>query len=267
MARNLEALLPLAARVRPGPDRLLHRRPRPRGHRGERAHQRHGARGGRLRRHAGGRDPDGLVPPGPVARPPAPRRGRGRLPGRPPAAAGPRRASPPTLVLKRGRPIEDVPSPPVPEWVRQTVRVQPVTAADFAIPSDGGTIRAIGLIEDQVVTESLEREPVVDRRLRRRGRRRGPGQDRGRRAAPGDRPDRARLRLGLGTDARRARVVGRARRAQPRRRRHERRRPGFRRRPPRPDRRRHRRRRRRPRRRGVPASRRRAALRRAAGRR
>ena len=67
----------------------------------------------------------------------------------------------PDLVLKRGRPIEDVPSPPVPEWVRQTVRVKPVTAADFEIPSDGATIRAIGLIEDQVVTESLEREPVV----------------------------------------------------------------------------------------------------------
>ena len=67
----------------------------------------------------------------------------------------------PDIVLKRGRPIEDVPSPPVPEWVRQTVRVQPVSAADFAIPSDGATIRAIGLIEDQVVTESLEREPVV----------------------------------------------------------------------------------------------------------
>ena len=50
---------------------------------------------------------------------------------------------------------------PVPEWVRQTVRIKPVTAADFAIPSDGSPIRAIGLIEDQVVTESLEREPVV----------------------------------------------------------------------------------------------------------
>jgi adenine deaminase len=49
----------------------------------------------------------------------------------------------------------------VPEWVRQTVRVKPVSAADFEIRSDGGTIRAIGLIEDQVVTESLEREPVV----------------------------------------------------------------------------------------------------------
>lgn len=67
----------------------------------------------------------------------------------------------PDLVLKRGLPIENVPSVAVPEWVRQTVRVKPVSAADFAIPSEGATIRAIGLIEDQVVTESLEREPVV----------------------------------------------------------------------------------------------------------
>ncbi len=67
----------------------------------------------------------------------------------------------PEVVLKRGRPIEDVPSVPVPEWVRQTVRVHPVSPWDFAIPSQGATIRAIGLIEDQVVTESLEREPVV----------------------------------------------------------------------------------------------------------
>ena len=67
----------------------------------------------------------------------------------------------PDLVLKRGLPIENVPTVAVPEWVRQTVRVKPVSPADFAIPSDGATIRAIGLIEDQVVTESLERAPVV----------------------------------------------------------------------------------------------------------
>ncbi len=67
----------------------------------------------------------------------------------------------PDVVLKRGRPIVDVPSPPVPEWVRQTVRVQPVTAADFEIPSGGARIRTIGLVDDQVVTELLEREPVV----------------------------------------------------------------------------------------------------------
>ncbi len=67
----------------------------------------------------------------------------------------------PDLVLKRGRPIEEVPHVPVPEWVRQTVRVQPVSPADFAVRSDGSPIRAIGLIEDQVVTEALVREPVV----------------------------------------------------------------------------------------------------------
>jgi adenine deaminase len=67
----------------------------------------------------------------------------------------------PELVLKRGRPIEDVPRAEVPEWVRQTVRVRPVTAADFAIPWDGSAARAIGLIEDQVVTENLTRDPLV----------------------------------------------------------------------------------------------------------
>ncbi len=67
----------------------------------------------------------------------------------------------PELVLKRGRPIEDVPGAQVPDWVRQTVRVRPVGAADFAIAWAGGPARAIGLIEDQVVTESLVREPLV----------------------------------------------------------------------------------------------------------
>ena len=67
----------------------------------------------------------------------------------------------PDVVLKRGQPIEHVPSVAVPDWVRQTVRVQPVTASDFTILSSGGPIRAIGLIEDQVVTESLVRDPVL----------------------------------------------------------------------------------------------------------
>ena len=67
----------------------------------------------------------------------------------------------PELVLKRGRPIEAAPRAEVPEWVRQTIRVHPVTAADFAIPWAGGAARAIGLVEEQVVTESLERELLV----------------------------------------------------------------------------------------------------------
>ena len=170
----------------------------------------------------------------------------------------------PDVVLKRGRPIEDVPSVAVPEWVRQTVRIKPVTAADFAIPSDGSPIRAIGLIEDQVVTESVEREPVVVGRERRRGRRRRAREDRGRRAPPCNGAGRARVRLRLGPDERRARLDRRTRRPQPRRPRHDRRGHGLRRPAPGRDRRRHRGRRRRPGRGRVPASRRRPPLRRAA---
>ena len=72
----------------------------------------------------------------------------------------------PDLVLKRGRRIEEVFSAEVPEWVRHTVRLRPVTAADFAIPWSGGAARAIGLVTDQVVTESLTVQPhVVDGRV------------------------------------------------------------------------------------------------------
>ena len=59
----------------------------------------------------------------------------------------------PSIVLKRGKPREPVVTPHVPDWVRQTVRIKPVTAADFAIPWEGGPARVIGLVEEQVVTE------------------------------------------------------------------------------------------------------------------
>jgi adenine deaminase len=68
----------------------------------------------------------------------------------------------PDVVLKRGRQIEEVPQIPIPDWVRQTVRIRQLHPADFTIPWSGGTARAIGLIEDQVVTESLRCEPVVE---------------------------------------------------------------------------------------------------------
>ena len=67
----------------------------------------------------------------------------------------------PSLVLKRGRPLGPVVTPEVPDWVRQTVRIQDVTAADFEIPFEGGAARVIGLVEDQVVTSSLAEEPRV----------------------------------------------------------------------------------------------------------
>jgi adenine deaminase len=69
----------------------------------------------------------------------------------------------PSTVLKNGRPIEEVPRVAIPEWVRKSVRIAPVTPSDFAIPWSGdGAMRAIGLVEDQVVTESVEREAVVE---------------------------------------------------------------------------------------------------------
>jgi adenine deaminase len=67
----------------------------------------------------------------------------------------------PETVLKRGRRLEEVPPVEIPDWVRQSVRVRPVSASDFAIASDGSSIRAIGLVTDQVITESLVREPAV----------------------------------------------------------------------------------------------------------
>src|SRR3954471_167010 len=79
----------------------------------------------------------------------------------------------PELTLKSGRPVSEIPEPDVPEWVKHSVRNQPVTADDFRIPWSGGKARVIGLVADQVVTELLEEEPddelasiaVVERHL------------------------------------------------------------------------------------------------------
>ncbi len=65
----------------------------------------------------------------------------------------------PEIVLKRGRPLAPVVTPLVPEWVRQSVRIKPVSTTDFQIPWSGGPARVIGLVEDQVVTLSLLEEP------------------------------------------------------------------------------------------------------------
>jgi adenine deaminase len=66
----------------------------------------------------------------------------------------------PETVLKHGRPVEEIPEPDVPEWVKHTVRNQPVTAADLRIPWTDGKARVIGLVPDQVVTEALIEEPA-----------------------------------------------------------------------------------------------------------
>jgi adenine deaminase len=68
----------------------------------------------------------------------------------------------PDVVLKAGRPPAEIERPPVPEWVKHTVRVRPVAAEDLAIASDGARIRVIGLVAGQIVTESLLDEPTVE---------------------------------------------------------------------------------------------------------
>jgi adenine deaminase len=65
----------------------------------------------------------------------------------------------PELTLKSGRPVDEIPEPHVPEWVKHSVRNKPVSAADLRIPWEGGRARAIGLVPDQVVTESVDVEP------------------------------------------------------------------------------------------------------------
>jgi adenine deaminase len=67
----------------------------------------------------------------------------------------------PELTLKSGRPVEEIPEPHVPEWVKHSVRNLPVTVTDLRIPWEGGNARAIGLVPDQVVTDSVEVEPTA----------------------------------------------------------------------------------------------------------
>jgi adenine deaminase len=67
----------------------------------------------------------------------------------------------PELVLKSGRPVDEIPRPEVPEWVKHTVRLQHVAASDFALRWDGGRARVIGIVPGQIVTESLHEEPTV----------------------------------------------------------------------------------------------------------
>src|SRR3954469_17252926 len=62
----------------------------------------------------------------------------------------------PELVLKRGLPVEEIARSEVPEWVKHTVRIGPIATEPFRIDWPGeGDARVIGLVPDQIVTESL----------------------------------------------------------------------------------------------------------------
>ena len=67
----------------------------------------------------------------------------------------------PSLVLKRGREVREVPHPEVPEWVKHSVRIRSVAASDFTILWTGGEARVIGLVPDQVVTDSIVETPTM----------------------------------------------------------------------------------------------------------
>jgi adenine deaminase len=61
----------------------------------------------------------------------------------------------PELVLKRGRPVGEIPRPDVPDWVKHSVRIRTVGSNSLRVPWEGGSARVIGLVPDQIVTESL----------------------------------------------------------------------------------------------------------------
>ena len=67
----------------------------------------------------------------------------------------------PDLVLKNGARVGEFPRPDVPEWVQQSVRIAPLSRDDLAVP-ECARVRAIGLVPDQVVTESLEVDADAD---------------------------------------------------------------------------------------------------------
>src|SRR6266516_3517445 len=68
----------------------------------------------------------------------------------------------PELVLKRGRAVAEIARSEVPEWVKHTVRIEPVGAERFRIDWPGeADARVIGLVPDQIVTESLVEAPTL----------------------------------------------------------------------------------------------------------
>jgi adenine deaminase len=68
----------------------------------------------------------------------------------------------PELVLKAGRPIGEIARSEVPEWVKNTVRLDFRGPESFRVEwRDGARARVIGLVPDQIVTESLVEEPTV----------------------------------------------------------------------------------------------------------
>jgi adenine deaminase len=73
----------------------------------------------------------------------------------------------PDAVFKSGMPVataarvEPFPVADVPAWVRNTVHPAPLGRSQLRVPSGGGDIRVIGIIPDQLITQSLVLAPTV----------------------------------------------------------------------------------------------------------
>src|SRR5439155_440055 len=67
----------------------------------------------------------------------------------------------PATVLKDGHSAAELPAAEVPDWVRNTVHVAPLTSGDLRIPWEGGDARVIGVRPGQIVTDSLVMTPRV----------------------------------------------------------------------------------------------------------
>jgi adenine deaminase len=61
----------------------------------------------------------------------------------------------PVRVLKRGRPVGEIPATTVPDWVKHTVHIGAIELSDLAVPWSGGPARVIGLVPDQIITAAL----------------------------------------------------------------------------------------------------------------
>jgi len=71
-----------------------------------------------------------------------------------------------TLVLKDGEPVQDRGPRPisVPDWLRSTVNIAPVSAADLRIPARDGRVRVIEMVPDQLLTLAREEDPRTEDR-------------------------------------------------------------------------------------------------------
>jgi len=67
----------------------------------------------------------------------------------------------PRLVLRRGRPVDQVGPVPIPDWLRRSMNAAPVTAASFKVSGSGRLLRVIRVIPSQLLSGAELMEPTV----------------------------------------------------------------------------------------------------------